>query len=495
MNWQAMRMIEGRTGVGMTRRTTSGRGGSRHDSAETPTWDRESRGRLLASLVTALFATAVLLAAAAVAEAPVIPQYAKDKHEGVSSCDGSTCHGSAGPRNDRNVMQNEYSIWVDEDRHATRAYKILLGKDSVRISRNLGRKKKPHEDNLCLDCHADNPPPAMRRTENNAFRTDDGIGCEGCHGGAERYLRPHDSGNTHAKNIELGLYPTDDPVARARLCLSCHFGDRKKFVDHRLMGAGHPRQSFELALFSILQPYHWEPDDDYTKRGKKAPNDVKLWAIGQAVAVDEVLDAMLDPNRNKLGIFPELVLYDCQACHHTIDKQRRWRPRKSTGLGPGVARLNDANFLMLVQALSIVDPGASSQLRKDLRTLHQATSEGRGSSEKTAKAIRSNIAKLLPKLEQWKVDAKVLRKLSKNILTEAAAGDYTDYAGSEQAAMALQSIVYSYYAASLIDDATYDSLEQGELSKLLAAVEDPDTFNPDRAKKAFVSLQAKLKGI
>lgn len=456
---------------------------------------RERWARTLGVVVTTGLAAAVLIAAAAEAEAPVIPQYGPNKHEGVSSCDGSTCHGSAAPRNDRNVMQNEYSIWVDEDRHATRAYKILLNQDSIRISRNLGRKQKPHQDSLCLDCHADNPPPDKRRTENNAFRIDDGVGCEACHGGAEKYLRPHDSGSTHAKNIQLGLYPTDDPVARARLCLSCHFGDRKKFVDHRLMGAGHPRQSFELALFSILQPYHWDPDDDYFERGKNAPNDVKLWAIGQAVAVDEVLDAMLDPNRNKLGIFPELVLYDCQACHHPIDKFRRWRPRKSTGLGPGVVRLNDANFLMLIQALEIVDPAGAEAFRKDLRTLHQATSEGRGSSENTAKSIRATIAKLIPKLEKWKVDAKVLRALSKKILANAIGGEFSDYAGSEQAAMALQSVVYSYYAAELINDATYDSLEQKELAQLLKSVEDPDTFNPDKAKKAFQALQKRIKGI
>jgi hypothetical protein len=170
----------------------------------------------------------------------------------------------------------------------------------------------------------------------------------------------------------------DEPVARAKLCLSCHFGNREKFVDHRLMGAGHPRQSFELALFSILQPYHWEHDDNYVERGKFAPNDIQLWAIGQAVAVDEILDAMLDPNRNKLGLFPELVLYDCHACHHPVDNLRRWAPRKSTGLGPGVARLNDVGFLMLIQSLALLDPPAATQLRKDLRALHQAASEGRG---------------------------------------------------------------------------------------------------------------------
>jgi hypothetical protein len=433
-----------------------------------------------------------LLATQVGAEAPPIPQYGPDKHEGVSSCDGSTCHGSAAPRNDRNVRQDEYLIWTEEDRHSQRAYKVLLNRDSIRISKNLGRKKKPHEDDLCLDCHADNPPPDKRRTENNAFRVEDGVGCEGCHGGAERYLRPHDSGNSHAKNIELGLYPTDEPVARTRLCLSCHFGDRKKFVDHRLMGAGHPRQSFEVALFSILQPYHWEPDEDYTKRGKQAPSDVKLWAIGQAVAVDEIMDAMLDPNRNSLGLFPELVLYDCQACHHGIDKLRRWRPRESTGLGPGVVRLNDASFLMLFQALQIVDPAAAKQMRQDLIALHQAASEGRGDPAAVAKKIRANVVGFLPKLEAWKVDAKALRTLSKNLLSSAVSGEYADYAGSEQAAMALQTIVYGYYAERLIDDAAYDALERNELAKLLASVQDPDVFDPDKAKKAFQALRSKL---
>ena len=445
----------------------------------------------------AWFATVMIVSWGAItanADRPVIPQYAEDKHEGVSSCDGSTCHGSAAPRNDRSVLQNEYLIWSEEDRHSQRAYKTLLNRDSKRISKNLGREKPPHQDNLCLDCHADNPAPDKRRTENGAFRVEDGVGCEACHGGAERYLRPHDSGNPHAKNLELGMYPTDEPVARARLCLSCHFGDQQKFVNHRMMGAGHPRQSFELALFSILQPYHWEPDADYTKRGKQAPSDVKLWAIGQAVAVDEALDAMLDPKRNRTGLFPELVLYDCQACHHGIDKLRRWRPRKSTGLGPGVARLNDASLLMLTQALQLVDAPAATQLRKDLRALHQSTSEGQGDPEQVARKIRGGVAKFLPKLEAWTVDSQALRSLAKNILSAAASGEYVDYASSEQAAMAIQSVIYGYYADSLIDGSAYDQLEQKELAKILDSVDDPDTFNPDRAKKAFASLQAKLKG-
>jgi hypothetical protein len=101
---------------------------------------------------------------------------------------------------------------------------------------------------------------------------------------------------------------------------------------------------------------------------------------------------------------------------------------------------------------------------------------------------------LLSKLEKWKVDKNTLRKLSTSILSEAVSGEYTDYAGSEQAAMALQTIVYNYLIEGMIDDSTYDSLEQNELSKLLDSVEDPDNFNPDRAKKSFKLLQARLAG-
>ena len=71
------------------------------------------------------------------------------------------------------------------------------------------------------------------------------------------------------------MYPTDQPVARAQLCLSCHFGtEQNKFVTHRIMGAGHPRMSFELDTFTAIQPAHYIADKDYAER-KGAPNGVQ----------------------------------------------------------------------------------------------------------------------------------------------------------------------------------------------------------------------------
>ena len=121
-----------------------------------------------------------------------------------------------------------------------------------------------HEAKVCLDCHADN---VAHEKSGNRFQINYGIGCEGCHGGAERYLSNHtDPDQTHQDNIEDGMYPTDRIEDRARLCLSCHVGDDQKIASHEIMGAGHPRLSFELDTFGVLQPAHYVLDDDYKSK-------------------------------------------------------------------------------------------------------------------------------------------------------------------------------------------------------------------------------------
>src|SRR5690606_12265939 len=149
-----------------------------------------------------------------------------------------------------------------------------------RIARNLGLKEPAHEARLCLDCHAHHPPPAQR---GERFRVEDGVSCEGCHGPAEGWIKSHVApGATHADNVARGLYPTEEPVAQAKLCLSCHFGNRDKFVTHRMMGAGHLRMSFELDTFAQTQPPHFVADADWQRR-KGRWDTVRTWAIGQAL--------------------------------------------------------------------------------------------------------------------------------------------------------------------------------------------------------------------
>ena len=115
-----------------------------------------------------------------------------------------------------------------------------------------------------------------------------------------------------------------------------------KIVTHGIMGAGH--RLVELDTFTATQPAHYEIDKDYYER-KIVSNGMQTWAIGQALALEKRFEALLKMGETG-GIFPELVLFDCQACHHSLLTQK-WQPRPGTGLGPGVVRFDDSNLLML----------------------------------------------------------------------------------------------------------------------------------------------------
>ena len=141
-------------------------------------------------------AAALLALVAPRASASELPQYASDRHEGVATCAGPLCHGAARPGK-HVVLQTEYYTWAEEggDFRHSKAYDALLEPLSKRIARNLGLARPAHETKLCLDCHADNVPKKLRGAK---FQIESGVGCEACHGGSERWLKPHDTGQPHA---------------------------------------------------------------------------------------------------------------------------------------------------------------------------------------------------------------------------------------------------------------------------------------------------------
>ena len=339
-----------------------------------PTWK---------TLLTALTA---LVAPWAIASPP-LPNVSTHPTVGTVNCASSTCHGSVTPWQDSNVLQNEYTTWLRLDKHA-HAYNVLLNEQSQRIAKNLGLKEGAHNAKVCLDCHAHNPAPKLR---GERHIVSEGVGCEGCHGPADKWVKSHTvAGATHAENIANGLYPTDNPRAQAKLCLSCHFGDENRFVTHRIMGAGHPRMSFELETFSLLAPAHYRIDDDWKKR-KGEHDPMKVWAIGQAIAAQQLLDTLADPKRGRDGLFPELVLFDCHACHHPMS-EKKWTPRGN--LGPGKVRLNDSNLLMLRALIKATQPERAKPFNDQLARVQLAVT-GHGEDPITeAKKLSAMISEL-----------------------------------------------------------------------------------------------------
>lgn len=381
----------------------------------------------------------VLGALAGITSAAPLPDADPHRSLGVVNCASSMCHGAVTAWKDNHIAHDEYTIWARLDRHAN-AYNVLRSADSQRIARKLGLKKPPEQEAVCLDCHAHNPAPAER---GNRFTVSDGVSCEACHGPSNGWIQSHTLPDaTHAANVANGLYPTNEPEPLARLCLSCHYGNEKKLVTHRIMGAGHPRLSFDLDTFANFLPPHWQIDADWTAR-KGHFDGVQLWAIGQGVAVESLLDTFTDPVRGRDGLFPELVVFDCHACHHPMS-DKRWQPRQGLATGPGRIRLNDANLLMLRNIVKVVNPayapGFTAQIQRLHRTITGDADWAAPDPVAEAHKLRDMVAQQVRLFGQHAFTTNDLKAILRELVTEGTADSYTDYAGAEQAYMAISGV-------------------------------------------------------
>lgn len=387
-------------------------------------------------LAAALAALAVLLALPASGFGQTMPHHSPHQSVGTVNCASSTCHGSIEERTSTPVMQNEYTTWLREDPH-TQAYAVLKNAQSQRIAKNLGLSQPAHEAKVCLDCHSHNLPASKQGPR---FDKSDGINCEACHGPAEKWIKTHLEPNaSHAKNIENGMYPTSDPYAAAKLCTSCHVSDASRPITHQIMGAGHPRISIEVETFMALAPPHYRIDDDWVQR-KGAYDAGKIWAMGQFASSANLLELIADPKRNRQGIMPELMMFDCHACHSPMSK-KDWS--KGMANTPGQARINNSSLIMVQAIVRATAPQHSNDVAAAVNRLHIASTSPAGNMqevEQAAGALNAQLNTVRKTVAAVPFNDALLEKLLKELVTMAASNQYTDFAGAEQAYMSISSV-------------------------------------------------------
>jgi hypothetical protein len=392
-------------------------------------------------------------------------------HLGVATCSGSNCHGASERPAGSSVPGNEFIIWSKRDKHR-QAYSVLREERAVKIAHAIGLPDAVNQK-LCLDCHTDNVPPEQRGRQ---FQISDGVGCEACHGGAQNWLGVHISGAAHRDNLAAGMYPTEQPVARAEKCLGCHFGDATRFVDHRLIGAGHPRLGFELDTFTAIEPAHFVVDQSYVQR-KGRVTDLQVWATGQAMALVRRIDALLDPKHGKRGLFPELSLFDCQGCHHPYDSAHAPMATAS-GLGPGTVKLNDANAVMLEVAAARFSPGAARSLSASLLALHRATDSDPAAVPAAANTLRQTARGLIAPFASREFSGDDIRGLADALIARGGGPDGWRFSHAEQTTMALEAVATALRSAGLADPRQDEAMKKA-LEALFAGFTNEASFKPE----------------
>lgn len=411
---------------------------------------------------------------------PAAIAYGNATFEGVASCAGSTCHGRA-EGNGAVVRQDEIATWQEPSSVSgahSRAYAVLAGRRGREIAESLGIGPATQAPE-CLGCHATFAPSSQR---GDRFQLSDGVGCESCHGPAEDWLASHYARPaTHASNVADGLVPLENPQVRANVCLDCHFGSANtgQFVTHSMMAAGHPRVSFELDLFSSLQQHH-DVDDDYTSR-KRRPNPVRFWAVGQAEAVRRSTSLFAQPRFGMEGSFPQFYFFDCHSCHRPIqDSEERRLTFETNPARPipfGNPPYNDENIIMLSAVAGALVPAQADSFRVASEAFHRAMGGNGGDPREAAMELSERARALSNALSQRAyIDADAFRVIE-IIAGEATSARFTDYSGSVQAVMAIDTLLNGLVTNGRVTVGAAAGI-RANINRAYAAVEEPNAYRP-----------------
>jgi hypothetical protein len=477
---------------------------------------RERRDRPWVAFAALVLMLATLVVAAVIAAPPARSQGENGaRFVGVASCAGSTCHGRM-EGDGQYVRQDELMKWQEPSTPGgahSRAWAVLGNSRSQVIARNLGLKDAATAP-MCLGCHSD-----VAKAGASAVLAD-GVSCESCHGPAGGWLASHYAGvgttadpdresrEKHLANIRAGLAELENPVERAEVCVDCHFGKARdgQFVTHRIMAAGHPRISFELDLFSSLQAHHQE-DEDYGWRKfgvKNARTDhVQMWAVGQAVALERSLQ-LFQSKRGTEGMFPEFYFLDCHSCHRRIYDQAK--PVKTSmdnpgralgnGLGwpEGMPPYNDENLIMLSAAARIAAPGLADQLAARTAAFHRAMTVDRASAAAAAAQLGQTVAALKGAFASRNFSGADAFALVDAISAKALGDRLTDYSGSQQAVMGVDTLLNSMVSSGRITVGAAAGI-RGDIDRAYAAVKDPNAYKPAEFQASLGSAVRAIRAL
>lgn len=397
-------------------------------------------------------------------------------YQGVASCAGSTCHGRM-EADGAVVRQDELMRWQEPSTPGgahSRAFSVLSGARARQIAATLGLGD-PTASQSCTGCHA-TPTGGSRGAR---FQQGDGVGCEACHGPSSGWIASHYAvGASHAANVSRGMVALDQPATRAAVCLDCHFGSSRpgQFASHRLYSAGHPRISFELDLFSTMQQHHDE-DADYVRR-KGRPDSARTWAVGQAMAVNRALTLYATP-RGSEGAFPEFAFFDCHSCHRKIydqeDRVKTWESNPGRPIPAGMPPFNDENMILLSAAARVAAPGMAARFDGDSRAFHTALGKDRASAIAAGQRLAATASGLASALSAGSGGGDTAFAMVDAIAGPATAPRFTDYEGSVQAVMAIDTLLNALVKQGRITIGAAAGI-RANINRAYAAVRDPNDY-------------------
>ena len=225
------------------------------------------------------------LSTAAPAAPQPLPYQSKEQSVGVVNCASSLCHGSVRPTRIRTSCRPSTSRGRAST--STRVRTWCCRTRSRSGSRATSASGPAHRPSSASTATRTTSPAAQQRRalQDGGRRVVRGLP-RARRQGLDRVARRARAPRT-PKNVEAGLYPTWPTRRRGAPVPVVPLRQRRQFVTHRMMGAGHPRMSFELDTFTHDRARALHARQPTGRSASARGTACSVWAIGQAIAVAE----------------------------------------------------------------------------------------------------------------------------------------------------------------------------------------------------------------
>ncbi|MEA3061582.1 MAG: hypothetical protein QOJ94_1363, partial [Sphingomonadales bacterium] len=208
---------------------------------------------------------------------------------------------------------------------------------------------------------------------------------------------------------------------------------------------------------------------------------VAVWAVGQAMALDRSLALFANAQRGTNGVFPEFYFFDCHTCHRRISDDPGYEPsapgNPARPIPTGMPAYNDENMIMLAAAARVAAPALATRFERDSRAFHLALARDRPSAVAAAQRLRESAAALGDAFARGGIGRGQVFAIIDAIAGNAISARFTDYEGSVQAVMAVDTLLSALVNSGAVTTAQATAI-RGDINLAYRAVREPYAFEP-----------------
>ena len=194
------------------------------------------------------------------------------------------------------------------------------------------------------------------------------------------------------------------------------------------------------------------------------------------------------PGLGTQGIFPEFYFYDCHSCHRTIqdgpERKLTFEVNPARPSPFGTPPYNDENMIMLSAVAKALAPGEAARFDAASRMFHNTMGANRAEAVSAAAKLSASAGALADSIAARSYDGDTAFTVIDTIAGQAINPRFTDYAGSVQAVMAVDTLLNALVKEGRITIGAAAGI-RADINRAYAAVKAPNTYSPGAFRSAL----------